>query len=426
MNRFIKRIFMSFLMVSISLGFVLQVTASKNDPINFQISKVGEDFIEIDWSNLEGESFILKDQENILYEGNKTSFFKGDLKAGTLVQYYLSTFDKNEKLIDTYELTTYTDFNDDGVPNYSVISNNSTVHLNWTDIKDAIKYNVYLNDELLTETTQSEFIKSDLPSGKSYDFKIVVYLPNTDEIPEEELNKPLSRTYQNDFITLNLNASTTFDIENINKKDFIQEYTTVSTFSDSANSTKLSPTVAGTTATTIRIRTFIAEACYGAWIPGSGEGDGRGPSATSGTHRTLVDVTAYFNPNAYTKSNNNGESVSYSKNGCKSADESGRQTATAAPTVTHTPQSGYATINVRHSIGAPFYGGILPNIDYDFTIKVYSSGATAISGKHDGFPDYEVYKTSSLSSGWSRIYYWDASANGQTINSLNPPMEIDI
>lgn len=426
MNIFFKSIFISFLMVSISLGFVLQVSASKDDSMNFQISKVGEDFIEVDWSNLKGEYFILKDQQKILYEGNKTSYFEGNLKAGTLVQYHLSAFDKKEKLLETYELTTYTDFNSDEVPNYSVISNDSVVHLDWSDIKDAIKYNVYLNDELLTETTQSEFKKSDLPSGESFDFKIVVYLPNTDEIPEDQLNEPLAREYQNDFITLNLNASTTFDVKDINKEDFINKYTTVSTFSNSANSTNLSPTVAGTTATTVRIRTFIAESCYGAWIPGSGKGDGRGPSATSGTHRTLVDVTAYFDPSAYTKSNNNGESVSYSKNGCNSADESGRQTATAAPTVTHTPQSGYATIKVRHSIGAPFYGGVLPNIDYDFTIKVYSSGATAISGQHDGFPDYEVYKTSTLSPGWSRLYYWDASANGQTINSLNIPMEIEI
>ena len=125
----------------------------------------------------------------------------------------------------------------------------------------------------------------------------------------------------------------------------------------------------------------------------------------------MVDVTAYFNPNTFLKSSDNGESVSYSKNGCKSADESGRQTETAKPTITYSPQSGYGDLRVRHSIGAPFYNGILPNIDYDFSIRVYSNGTTSLSGKHDGFPDYEIYRTSTSSAGWSRIYYWDASAN---------------
>lgn len=181
--------------------------------------------------------------------------------------------------------------------------------------------------------------------------------------------------------------------------------------------------ILNTTATTIRIRSFIQEACFSDGIPGSGEGDGRGPSATSGTHRTQIDVTTYFDPDTYLYSEDAGESVAYLNNGCNPADEIGRDTVTINEDITVLHYSSYATVNVEHSVGAPFSDWAFPNIDYRATLYVYQDGGVLLSGQHDGFPNYEVYKTSTLSSGWSRLYYWDASAEGQGFGSLYPPME---
>ena len=396
---------------------------SKVSELDFRINTVGEDFIDVHWNDIGASYYILSNGKEIVYEGDKTSFLQENLEPGTLIDYNLTAYDKKNTVLDAHSVTTYSIFKEKDVINYTIWKKDSEVILDWSDIPEAKKYVIYLGDELLTETKESEFHHKNLSSGTTFEYKVTAYLPNTetqDEYNEKIINQNTegkleeekdSVDNQYDFITLYLNANTLEDTSGKNKKEI--------------NPVTMNA-LAGTTATTIRIRTFIAEACYGAWIPGSGKGDGRGPSATAGSHRTRVDITTYFDPNTYTSSQNAGESVSYTKNGCAAADLWQRGTATMNAKITHSHKGSYADINVDHSVGAPFFGGILANIDYDMNIKVYEGGAVTLSGKHDGFPDYEVYKSTTSSTSWTRLYYYDASANGRNISNLNGYLEIEM
>ncbi|MEQ6390273.1 hypothetical protein RZN22_13245 [Bacillaceae bacterium S4-13-58] len=83
---------------------------------------------------------------------------------------------------DPFKLSTYSSFEDEQVINYSIGKNKSEVFLEWSDVPDAIKYEVYLGGKLLEETNFSKFTHN-LNGEKSGVYRVLVYLPNTDEIP---------------------------------------------------------------------------------------------------------------------------------------------------------------------------------------------------------------------------------------------------
>ena len=57
----------------------------------------------------------------------------------------------------TYELSTYTTFPDKTMINYSLGKNKTAVFLDWSDIPNAIKYDIYLDGVLIAETRSSHF-----------------------------------------------------------------------------------------------------------------------------------------------------------------------------------------------------------------------------------------------------------------------------
>jgi hypothetical protein len=227
-----------------------------------------------------------------------------------------------------------------------------------------------------------------------------------------EGGKKHSLKYEYDFMSIYFQANVLEDKSGIHISNIDEELKSNSYTSSSDSAT-------------VRIRTFIADACYEDWIPGSGKGDGRGASATSGTHRTQIDITIDFGSSKnVTVSQDAGETVAYLFNGCNNI-EVARGTPVMDEDVTYYHYGSWVDINVRHSVGTPVFWDILPNIDYDFDITVYKASVTTISGEHDGFPDYEVYRSIGLYI-WDQLNYWDASAEGQSIYSLADPMEIEI
>lgn len=62
-------------------------------------------------------------------------------------------------------------------------------------------------------------------------------------------------------------------------------------------------------------------------------------------------------------------------------------------------------------------------IDYQFTVAVFNSGRVTLTGQHDAFPAYEVYKSVD-SNGWQTVYQWDPRPGGYSYLSLEPPMDV--
>lgn len=63
-----------------------------------------------------------------------------------------------------------------------------------------------------------------------------------------------------------------------------------------------------------------------------------------------------------------------------------------------------------------------PAIDYEFTLKVTRSGHFRVTGKHDGFPGYEVWRKIGDRSP-ELIWSHDPRETGESESSLFPPME---
>ena len=81
-----------------------------------------------------------------------------------------------------------------------------------------------------------------------------------------------------------------------------------------------------------------------------------------------------------------------------------------------------------HKVRAHLYGGAgnpllpSPDIDWDFTITIDSSGQQttwALQGKHDGFPGYEIYIN-------GQQIYGRIPGSPEELNSLFPPMDISV
>lgn|GEM_PF-6587886 len=433
MKKILKLLSICFLTIVVFLpGYT--TNASTNDDLKVKIFKKNENSISITWNDIGAEYYVLWNDKELLYKGDKTVFSESNLESATYIQYFLFAYDENDEVLSTYELSTYTTFPDKTMINYSLGKNKTAVFLDWSDVPNAIKYDIYLDGVLIAETRYSHFTHN-LDEKKQGVYRVLIYLPNTDELPEKDavlemqnksahLNIPetediveggkkLSLKYEYDFISLFFNANVLEDKSGIHISQ-IDEKLKSNSYTASTDSS-----------TTVRIRTFIADACYEDWIPGSGKGDNRGASATSGTHRTQIDVKINFGSSkTITYSQNAGETVAYLFNGCDSTVVS-RGTPDIDEDITYFHYGSFAEINVRHSVGSPAFGGVLPNIDYDFDITVYQGGITTISGEHDGFPDYEVYRSLSTYV-WDRLYHWDASAEGQSIYSLADPMEIEI
>lgn len=68
-----------------------------------------------------------------------------------------------------------------------------------------------------------------------------------------------------------------------------------------------------------------------------------------------------------------------------------------------------------------------PAINYEFVIKVTRAGSVRITGKHDGFPAYELWRSvTGRSTGPELVYTHNPIDTGETVLSLFPPMEHDV
>lgn len=152
-------------------------------------------------------------------------------------------------------------------------------------------------------------------------------------------------------------------------------------------------------------------------------GDGRSES-WDGTYRTYQRFTIDTAPTNYSVSyyENTGTTHKYTYNSLGSLIDTETAKAPLSDlSYTKRVSGGYLYLDCVVASNNPLVGGS-PNIDYNFTIRVNRSGGVLITGTHDGFPAYELWRKKS---GYSAELIWshDPRDTGETINSLFPPME---
>lgn len=66
-----------------------------------------------------------------------------------------------------------------------------------------------------------------------------------------------------------------------------------------------------------------------------------------------------------------------------------------------------------------------PDIDYNFTMRINRNGGVLLTGDHDGFPAYELWRKRSGEK-TEQIYFYDPRKFGKGITSLFPPMDVPV
>lgn len=144
----------------------------------------------------------------------------------------------------------------------------------------------------------------------------------------------------------------------------------------------------------------------------------------NGTYRTQQIFNIDTGPTNYSvvASKDTGTTTEYAIN--KSTGKEIYRTSKKAPTTGITykkrVEGGFLYIDATVSVGNPLQPDA-PNIDYKFTIKSTRSGIIRLTGKHDGFPAYELWKKvdgQTPKKLWSRL----PGSNDSSL-SLFPPMD---
>lgn len=156
-------------------------------------------------------------------------------------------------------------------------------------------------------------------------------------------------------------------------------------------------------------------------------GDGRSES-WSGTHRTQQTITVDTAPTNYSVSVTPNIGTTYKYITTKATGKVETQTG-KAPTsdLTYSNKRVEGDIlyfDVACASANPLQVGA-PDVNYEFTIKVTRGGIMRLTGKHDGFPGYELWRQND--GGTARLLWsHDPRDTGEGLGSLYPPMEHDV
>ncbi|MDF0725777.1 DUF3238 domain-containing protein [Cytobacillus sp. S13-E01] len=152
-------------------------------------------------------------------------------------------------------------------------------------------------------------------------------------------------------------------------------------------------------------------------------GDGRSES-WDGTYRTYQKFTIDTAPTDYSVSyyedTGTTNKYTYDSLGKLISTETGKAPVTDL-SYTKRVSGGYLYLDCVVASNNPLVAGS-PDIDYQFTIRVNRSGGVLLTGNHDGFPAYELWRKKSGSSA-ELIWSHDPRDTGEGIGSLFPPME---
>ncbi|MBY7141630.1 hypothetical protein KFZ56_00610 [Virgibacillus sp. NKC19-3] len=391
--------------------------------------------INLTW-NLEGETYKIYRDGEIIWEGNGNSYLDENLESSTYYDYKIGSFSESGDLLDLVTVTTSTikpkalkstsngDYNSE-VYNAIMTSNvgKDYIELDWTELEtNNGLYKVYRDGEKIAEVSNTYYKDDTVAAGKSYNYKIAAERETSNEKKEkiekeiEERNLSVSKEEMKELTTeresLIRTVRTPDDIS-------LDELKGISTpFSTDIDLNSIDYTFL------FRYTTFIPDPVVenphpidGGWL----EGDNRTFSATSNDYRTRSDVYAGWSPAAGSggelrQEKDVGESVLYE-------DEAGteviqRDTASdSGITLTPTTSNTLMYWVVNHDVGVPF-GIEYPNINYQYTGRMDNNYSGELNGGHDKAPNHEINIGVAYtdSYGWAEAY----SFTGESFFNLVP------
>jgi len=63
-----------------------------------KIFKKNENSISITWNDIGAEYYVLWNDKELLYKGDKTVFSESNLESATYIQYFLFAYDENDEV----------------------------------------------------------------------------------------------------------------------------------------------------------------------------------------------------------------------------------------------------------------------------------------------------------------------------------------
>jgi hypothetical protein len=404
-------VLLSTLMIIFSLGFSNYGDASNtSDSLNTTIKKLPNK-LELSWQTVnKATEYVLYHDEKIIYKGSKTKFQHGNLSDGEYMVYHLFALDKNGIILDHNNIDTSVIH-----PKYKsklgldIIKSANKVFIDWYDIENSSNMRYSLNGENFINIDKSQLTINNLIPSTNYE--LIIQADNLLDKSKEsgELEESVKPEENGDhFIKIPLQTSEKVKGESlndiVNNKEQKFSIATIEEISSFKHKTFISP------------NPFKFEP-YGMALQ-CGKGDGRTFSETSTQFRTQLLVNVYWNTRDVSNTVTVNNSTMYDKN-CdtsKAVTKPGINEGIGAYTNFITTTE--ANLYVSHEAKTAFFGGLLPSINYAYTLVLYRNGTTYIQGSHDAFPWHEIYKKDSISSSWYRIYDFSPSNGGNDVWKL--------
>lgn len=406
-----------------SIVSITHFTAKANDNfIRFEniTIKTTEKKIDIDWDDIKDvERYKIVDEiGNQIYDGKNSEFKQKNMDSDTYSSLYLVGIDKNgDQVTERISITAKTKSNspqDEKGFTY-ILATTRYVELDWEPILSAKgDFTLYKNGEKLLVTSDTFYRDEAVINGFNYDYSLETVTPMeyVDENGEPaKTNRTIS--YQTSIDTSKISNSPQFKV-----MAAIDSYYPV-----------------------FKFKTFIRQSqVYDAqnywWGDSCGNdkayfgGDNRGFSASSSSYRTQQIVNIDFNTQSHSYSENAGQTHGWcvsDSTGKKYGDQYGTASMNRS-SVSNLTFNSSSSVSFKLTVAAnnPLVSSS-PDIDAVMNVTIYrgggvSTGTTAMSIDHDGFPDYEIYRTDGALA-TKTLYQWDAAAHNDGIYSLFAPME---
>lgn len=412
----VKNIFCKTIII---LGFILaipMVSYASSESQNVKIDKSnGELTLKIEEP---GDLYKIYKDEELVYEGANNTF--NETMDYELQKYKIGVYEKNElKKVISLKVTNKKvitnlrsastenkeDFVDQTIKNTrleTIIGDNS-VTLQWPELPDEDKlYEIYKDDEKIAETTELNYIDTNVKPNTEYTYTIKVdnVLSETAKKEVAEKAKLSTKKLKKEDYTYSGTVSTLImtpdNSEESLKKDEVMSPIVESMKVESTKKSGISTmAVPNSNEFSLDYRTFIPY--KGVKNPNAAssykylKGDNRTSfAAYSNAYRTEASVYAMLsNPAALTLWPSVSGTYSCSTSACTDP----KYVATASKSGIQLNKYTVATNNLRwsvnHSVPIPL-PGVYPAIDY-YYLAILSKSSFSVSGDHDKAPNHEFY-----------------------------------
>lgn len=413
-HNLLKKMFMSIVLLMFTLvafGFSNAGEVPLNTSINKQVGS-----IEIAWTKIpDAHEYLIYHNNKLVFKTEDNKFEHTGLKDGEYLEYDLYAVNKENKILDNNHIITSAIH-----PEYSktqlgldIITSKDGVNLKWKEFNNSgeTTYLIskdnknYINNFELKSVSKSNVQISNLDANSEY------YVSVTTENLSASKNDPSSiqGDHYLEIPVKTLKNMIGYDLSSLENPD-------------------LSILAAGDDVTSIRHRTFIApdpfKVTYKSYGIECGSGDGRSFSATSGTHRTQLDLSIYWSEIDFSVGKSASPSTKYANSSSCTGGTTLNTSATGMNASKISLFGSEGVFQVKHSIATPHkvWGLTMPAIDYNYQLQVLKSGATYITGSHDAFPWHEIYRLDKVG-GWKELYTFAPEKGANIVYNLLPLFE---